>query len=98
MGLILDTVVAPANAPEREGTKRLLEPVLERHGWIRKLWADCGFSGEEFRWRMKWRWPNAEWAIKGRSANQGGLSVLPRRWVVKHTFGLAAPPTPLCLG
>jgi putative transposase len=31
LGLVLDVVLLPANTPEREGAKILLEPVLQRH-------------------------------------------------------------------
>lgn len=86
LGLILDVVLLPANSPEREGAKVLLEPVLRRHRWLRKIWADGGFSGPEFAQWVKARRPKLDVEVVTRSATASGFRVLPRRWVVERTF------------
>ncbi len=86
LGLILEAVVLAANSPEREGAKVLLEPVLRCHRWLRKIWADAGFSGPEFAQWVKARRPKLDLEIVARSATAPGFHVLPRRWVVERTF------------
>lgn len=53
LGHILSILVPPADRPEREGAKQMLEESLCHHGWLRKLWVDGGFSGEEFASHVK---------------------------------------------
>jgi transposase len=86
LGLVLDVVLLPAGCPEREGAKVLLEPVLDRHGWLRKIWADGGFSGREFAGWVRQRRPRVEVEVVSRVAGSSGFQVLPRRWVVERTF------------
>ena len=87
LGLILDVVLVPANTTEREGAKVLLEPVLQRHSWLRKIWADGGFQGPDFAQRVKAQRPKAEVEIIRRCDDVSGFRVLPKRWVVERTFG-----------
>jgi len=47
LGWILGLFVTAADTPEREGAKRLLAPVLGVFR-LRKLWADGGFTGQDF--------------------------------------------------
>jgi putative transposase len=87
LGLVLDVVLLPANTPEREGAKVLLEPVLKQHAWLRKIWADGGFSGPEFAHWVKERRPKAVVEVVRRCDQTSGFHVLPRRWVIERTFG-----------
>lgn len=87
LGLVLDVVLLPANTPEREGAKVLLEPVLKQHSWLRKIWADGGFSGPEFALWVKKRRRKAVVEVVRRCDDVSGFQVLPRRWVVERTFG-----------
>lgn len=48
LGCALGVKVTPANVTERDGGKQFLEITLPSHPWLRKIWADGGFSGEDF--------------------------------------------------
>ena len=86
LGLILGVCVTPASCPEREGGRKVLQQV---GGWftrLRKVWADGGYSGENFaQWACD-HWPGLEVEIVKRSEATKGFAVLPRRWVVERTF------------
>ena len=87
LGLVLDVVLLPADTPEREGAKVLLEPILQEHPWLRKIWADGGFSGPEFAQWVKERRPKVDVEVVRRCDDVSGFQVLPRRWVIERTFG-----------
>ena len=87
LGLLLGAAVQPASTPEREGARSLLEPLLPKFTWRRKLWVDGGYTGEEFATRVKAQRPNLEVEVIKRSDDMSGFKVLPKRWVVERTFG-----------
>jgi len=91
LGLILNVCLVPAKTTEREGAKVLLERVLERHSWLRKIWADGGFQGPDFARRVKAHRPKADGEIIRRCDNVAGFRVLPKRRVVERTFGWLSP-------
>lgn len=84
LGLILAVVVHSAGIQDRDGAKPVLEKALW-FGWLRKIWADGGYSGKLQQW--------FEQLHVGRRARieivrklAGGFQILPRRWVVERTF------------
>jgi len=86
LGLILAVFVTPANCTERDGAKQVLQQV---GGWLprlRKLWADGGYSGENFAQWVRDNWPKVEVEIVKRSDVTKGFAVLPRRWIVERTL------------
>jgi transposase len=87
LGLVLGAAVAPANTPERAGAQALLAPVLPHFPWLRKLWADGGYTGEDFAAWVKTQRPKLKVEVIKRSDAVSGFPVLPRRWVVERTFG-----------
>ena len=87
IGHILGILVTPANRPEREGAKELLDNALIQHGWLRKLWVDGGYSGQNFAQYVKQLRPKLDVEVVKRSDKAQGFEVLPRRWVVERTFG-----------
>ena len=48
LGLLLWVCVTPADVAERDGARTLLDPALRWFRWLRCVWADQGFTGEEF--------------------------------------------------
>jgi transposase len=87
LGLLLGVVITPANITEREGGKILLGRVLGCFNWLRILWVDGGYNGENFaQWVKRLRHQLVVEIVK-RSDNTAGFKVLPRRWVVERTFG-----------
>ncbi len=87
LGLLLEVVVTPASCPEREGGKAVLERVAGWFARLRKIWADGGYTGEDFAGWVKKHHPKAEVEVVKRSDDVTGFKVLPRRWVVERTFG-----------
>lgn len=87
VGHILSILITPADRPEREGAKELLDQSLCHHGWLRKLWVDGGFSGEDFAEHVRRLRKVMDVEVIKRSDTAKGFKVLPRRWVVERTFG-----------
>ena len=87
LGLVLGAAVQPASTPERAGARALLAPVLPRFTWLRKLWVDGGYTGEDFAAWVKTQRPKLDVAVVKRSDDTSGFKVLPKRWVVERTFG-----------
>jgi transposase len=55
--------------------------------WLRKLWVDGKHSGQPFPDSVKVQRPKLKVEVVKRSDDMEGFEVLPRRWVVKRTFG-----------
>lgn len=89
MGLILGVLVTPANVPDREGAAQLLPAVLRRHGRLRQLWADGGYSGpllaESLRASVPRRGLRLD-IVKRSDPPAAGFVVQPKRWVVERSF------------
>lgn len=84
-GRLLQVLVHPANIPEREGARMLLEELRFPAGRLKLIWADAGYSGPEFaHWVEKRHGVEVEIVSKERGE---GFKVAPRRWVVERTFG-----------
>ena len=87
LGLVVGALVSPASVPEREGAQDLLKISLGSLKWLRRLWVDGGYSGQDFaQWVQEIR-PKCEVEVVKRSDDAKGFKVLPRRWVVERTFG-----------
>jgi transposase len=67
----------------------LEEPVRDGLPRLRKIWGDCGYSGEKLiSWVAGLRTENpVELEIVPRKKQQQGFEVLPWRWIVERTFG-----------
>jgi putative transposase len=86
MGFLIRVLVTKASTPERTGAKLLLERTFTQTlEHLALLWADAGFSGEEFAAWVKQHF-DCEVEIVKRSDDAKGFVVLPRRWVVERTF------------
>jgi putative transposase len=89
LGLLLAVCVTKADVPERQGARRLLEGVLACFRWLRCLWADQGYGGEELaRWVAAQRKTGTlRLEVVPRLQDQRGFTVLRKRWIVERTFG-----------
>jgi putative transposase len=85
-GHLLGIVVLPADVQERAGGKVLLDLALGSLEWLRKLWVDSGYGGEDFAEHARELRPNLEVEVVKRIEGSSGFHVLPRRWVVERTF------------
>ncbi len=86
LGLVLGAAVAPASTPERAGAQALLEPLLPYFPWLRTLWVDGGYSGEDFAAWVRRHRPKLAVEVIKRTDDLTGFRVLPKRWVVERTF------------
>jgi putative transposase len=89
LGLLLAVCVTPADVAEREGARTLLGPALRWFRWLRCLWADQGYTGEEFAaWVAAHRKTGTlRLEVVPRLQTQRGFVVLAKRWIVERTFG-----------
>lgn len=85
LGMVLGAAVQPANTPERKGAQALLEPLLPYFTWLRKLWVDGGYSGEEFAGWVREQRPKLEVQLVSRM-QPNGFQILPKRWIVERTL------------
>ncbi|MGH7937688.1 MAG: IS5 family transposase [Chthoniobacterales bacterium] len=89
LGLILGVLVTGANVPDRAGAARLLPAVLQRHGRLRQLWADAGYSGtalaEQLRAAVPQRGLRLE-IVRRCDHKVRGFVVQPKRWIVERSF------------
>lgn len=88
--MVQQVVVHPANIQDRDGARLVLEePVRNGLPRLRKIWGDCGYSGEKLiDWVARLRTENpVELEIVPRKKQQEGFEVLPWRWIVERTFG-----------
>ena len=84
MGLIHGVSVLPANIQDRDGAKRLLEPLVSKLPRLERLWADGGYAGKLETWvREQTTW---QLEIVRRPEGSKGFVLLPKRWVVERTF------------
>ena len=89
LGLILHVVVHSAAIQDRDGARLVLPILLQRFGWLRRIWADSGYAGELVAWCQKLvprRGLRLE-IVKRSDADRHRFKLLPRRWVVERTFG-----------
>ena len=87
LGLVMGAMVTPASTPERAGAQQLLGRVLGLFAWLRLLWVDGGFSGDDFAQWVKSIRARLKVEVVKRSDAAEGFKVLPRRWIVERTFG-----------
>jgi len=89
LGLILHVVVHPADIQDRDGAKLVLSILLQRFGWLRCIFVDGGYAGELVGWckrLLPHRGLRLE-VVKRSDANKHRFAILPKRWIVEHTFG-----------
>ena len=87
-GFLLSLKVTEASVQDRDGARMLLEPLASTYGWLKKIWADGGYSGKlvEETARLDRHRP-IDLEIVKRSDDLKGFKVLPKRWIVERTFG-----------
>lgn len=89
LGLLLGVCVTPAQVPERAAAMSFLSPLLQSFRWLRCLWADQGYSGQNLaRWVAGHRKTGVlRLEVSPKLQGQRGFTVLFKRWIVERTFG-----------
>ena len=87
LGLLLIVVVHSAAIQDRDGAKRVLQPLKHMFWRLRLIWADGGYTGRLLEWTRSLR-PRCKLQLEivKRSDQEKKFRVLPRRWVVERTF------------
>lgn len=96
-GLLLKTLVHPANLADRDGARLLLGDLGASFPRLAKLWVDAAYQGPCATWiadTLGWdvevvrKPPKRIWwpADQEPPPMPTGFQVLPRRWVVERTF------------
>ena len=108
VGLLLHAVVHPADIQDRDGGVLLLSTLFGMYPFLAKLFADAGYQGPQFATAVAEVLPHLSVEIVKRSDQASGFVVLPMRWVVERTFGVAQSlpsprqglrkPQPQCAG
>jgi transposase len=79
-------IVHPADIQDRDGGILLLATLFGMYPFLKKLFADGGYQGPEFKKALARILPQLETEIVKRSDQVKGFVVLPRRWVVERTI------------
>ena len=84
LGLVLAVVVTVASVQDRDGARLLLTRLGGACKKLRKIWVDGSYRGQLVTWVAE----HLRFVLQPvlRSQETKGFVVLPRRWVVEHTF------------
>jgi transposase len=87
MGNLLSVEITTADVQDREGARLLMDTLKTRHGWLKKIWADGGYTGSlQGEVANLPRHRRIDLEIVKRSDKAKGFQVLPQRWIVERTF------------
>jgi transposase len=82
----MHAVVHPADIQDRDGGVLVLATLFGLYPFLKKLFADGGYQGPQFRKGLAKALPRVSVEIVKRSDTAGGFKVLPKRWLVERTF------------
>jgi transposase len=82
----MHAVVHPADIQDRDGGLLVLASLFGLYPLLKKLFADAGYQGPQFRKGLARILPRVSVEIVKRSDTAKGFEVLPRRWVVERTL------------
>ena len=84
--MLLHAIVHPADIQDRDGGILLLSTLFGLYPFLKKLFADGGYQGEQFQAALAEILPRLKTEIVKRSDCAKGFEVLPRRWIVERTI------------
>ena len=84
--MLLHAIVHPADIQDRDGGILLLSTLFGLFPFLKKLFADGGYQGPQFRQALAQVLPHLKIEIVKRSDQATGFVVLPKRWVVERTI------------
>jgi len=84
-GFLIFILVHAADIQDRDGAADVLKAIRWRFPWLRHVFADGGYAGQNCATRPPC---HGDWTIEiiKRSDAAKGFEILPRRWVVERTF------------
>ena len=82
----MHALVHGADIQDRDGGGLVLATLFGMFPFLKKLFADGGYQGQQFRAAQKKALPHLTTKIVKRSDYAKGFEVLPRRWVVERTL------------
>ena len=82
----MHALVHAADLQDRDGGALVVSTMFGLFPFLRKLFADGGYQGPQFRKALAKVLPQLSVEIVKRSDKATGFEVLPRRWVVERTF------------
>ncbi len=82
----MHALVHGADIQDRDGGGLVLATLFGMFPFLKKLFADGGYQGPQFRAAQKKALPHLTTEIVKRSDYAKGFEVLPRRWVVERTL------------
>jgi transposase len=83
---LLHVIVHPADIQDRDGGVLLLSTLFGLFPFLKKLFADGGYQGPQFKRAVAEMLPELQVEIVKRSDQAKGFEILPKRWVVERTF------------
>ena len=84
LGLLLHAIVHPADIQDRDGGILVLSTLFGLFPFRKKLFADGGYQGPQFREALAKALPQLNVEIVKRSDQAKGFEVLPKRWIVER--------------
>jgi transposase len=85
-GLLLHAIVHSAGIQDRDGGLLLLATLFGMYPFLKKLFADGGYQGPEFRKGLAKTLPYLEPEFVKRADRAKGFVVLPKRWIVERSI------------
>ncbi len=64
----------------------LLATMFGMHPFLKKIFADAAYQGQQFDGALARTLPNVETEIVKRSDHARGFTALPKRWIVERTI------------
>jgi putative transposase len=89
LGLLVEVRVHAADRQDRDGAKLVLAPLKEKHGRLKKIWADENYRGALREWVHNLRHGRGHRRIELEivaKVDGHAFVVLPKRWIVERTF------------
>jgi len=83
---LLHAIVHSADVQDRDGGILVMATLFGMFPFLRKLFADSGYQGPQFKNALAQILPYLEVEIVKRSDRAKGFVVLPKRWIVERTI------------
>src|SRR5271169_4887781 len=85
-GLLLHAIVHSADVQDRDGGILVMSTLFGRFPFLKKLIADAGYQGPQFKQALAKTLPHLEIEIVNRSDRAKGFVLLPKRSIVERSI------------